>query len=253
MPQSRVPNISSSLRSAGDALPDGVPFAQEPRLLDRRRRQPDLHRAVRAEHRLRRGEAGLRGGELLAGSRSSLPVYFLGLWMRTIRWQYLLRPVKKVTTLRLYPVVIIGLMANNLLPARAGELARAYVLGERENISKTAASRHDRGRPPVRWRDARPAAAHRRRVRRRRHDFPGGLRQELNFAGLGIVMAVLFGIALAVLFYLALSTDRAPAAAPTRAPLRAGHASSPTSRACWTRSSRACRRSAARSTSRSPG
>jgi uncharacterized protein (TIRG00374 family) len=47
------------------------------------------------------------------------------------------RPVKRVTTLRLFPVVIIGLMANNLIPARAGELARAYVLGEREKISKT--------------------------------------------------------------------------------------------------------------------
>jgi len=68
---------------------------------------------------------------------ASLPVYYLALWVRTVRWQYLLRPVKKVSAIRLYPVVIIGLMANNLIPARAGELARAYVLGQREKISKT--------------------------------------------------------------------------------------------------------------------
>jgi uncharacterized protein (TIRG00374 family) len=36
-------------------------------------------------------------------------------------------------------------------------------------------------------------------------DFPVLFGRELNFAGLGIVMSVLFGIALAVLFYLALS------------------------------------------------
>ena len=53
----------------------------------------------------------------------SLPIYFAGLFVRTVRWQYLLRPVKRVSPLRLYPVVIIGLMANNVLPARAGSSA----------------------------------------------------------------------------------------------------------------------------------
>ena len=67
---------------------------------------------------------------------ASLPVYFAGIWVRTIRWQYLLRPIVRVSTARLYPVVIIGLMANNLIPARAGELVRAYILGEREKVSK---------------------------------------------------------------------------------------------------------------------
>jgi uncharacterized protein (TIRG00374 family) len=70
---------------------------------------------------------------------ASLPVYFAGIWVRTIRWQYLLRPVKWVRTTRLFPVVIIGLMANNLIPARIGELVRAFILGERERVSKAAA------------------------------------------------------------------------------------------------------------------
>ncbi|MEX1253099.1 MAG: lysylphosphatidylglycerol synthase transmembrane domain-containing protein [Dehalococcoidia bacterium] len=70
---------------------------------------------------------------------ASLPVYFAGIWVRTIRWQYLLRPVAPVKTSRLFPVVIIGLMANNLIPARVGELVRAFIIGERERVSKAAA------------------------------------------------------------------------------------------------------------------
>jgi uncharacterized protein (TIRG00374 family) len=60
---------------------------------------------------------------------ASLPVYFAGIWVR---------PVAKVSTSRLYPIVIVGLMANNLIPARMGELVRAYILGERERVSKAA-------------------------------------------------------------------------------------------------------------------
>ncbi len=136
---------------------------------------------------------------------ASMPVYFLGLWVRTIRWQYLLRPVKRVTALRLYPVVIIGLMANNLIPARAGELARAYVLGQREKISKTtslgtiAVDRIFDGVTLV------PMMLIVAAFAGRDASFPVGFGKSLNFAGLGVVMAVLFGIAIAVLFYMALS------------------------------------------------
>ena len=82
----------------------------------------------------------------------SLPVYFLGLWMRTIRWQYLLRPVKRISTIRLYPVVIIGLMANNLIPARVGE-------------QQDHPARPHRRRPPLRRRHTRADAVPRRRLR----------------------------------------------------------------------------------------
>ena len=37
------------------------------------------------------------------------------------------------------PVVVIGYMANNLLPMRLGELVRSYYVGEREGISKASA------------------------------------------------------------------------------------------------------------------
>lgn len=134
----------------------------------------------------------------------SLPIYFAGLFVRTVRWQYLLRPVKKVPVLRLYPVVIIGLMANNILPARAGELARAYVLGERENISKTtslgtiAVDRLFDGVTLI------PMMLIVAAFAGDKAHFPVAGR-ELNFAGLGVAMTLLFGVALGALFYLAFS------------------------------------------------
>ncbi|MBI4759245.1 MAG: flippase-like domain-containing protein [Chloroflexi bacterium] len=65
-------------------------------------------------------------------------VYFVGVWVRAVRWRYLLRPIKETSPSRLFPVVVIGYMANDILPVRMGELVRAYVLGEKERVSKTA-------------------------------------------------------------------------------------------------------------------
>ncbi len=70
---------------------------------------------------------------------ASIPVYFAGSWFRAWRWRYLLRPLGEMRTAALFPIVIIGFMVNNLIPARAGELARAYIVGERERVSKMAA------------------------------------------------------------------------------------------------------------------
>ena len=47
--------------------------------------------------------------------------------MRTFRWQLLLQPVKRADFAPLFSSNIIGFMANNLLPARLGELVRALV------------------------------------------------------------------------------------------------------------------------------
>jgi uncharacterized protein (TIRG00374 family) len=62
-------------------------------------------------------------------------VYFFGVWARTWRWDYLLRPVKHISLRRLFPVVVIGYMGNNIFPARAGEVIRAYLLRQREGVS----------------------------------------------------------------------------------------------------------------------
>ena len=62
-------------------------------------------------------------------------VYFFGVWVRTWRWDYLLRPVKQIPVRRLFPVVVIGYMGNNIFPVRAGEVIRAYLLRQREGVS----------------------------------------------------------------------------------------------------------------------
>ena len=69
----------------------------------------------------------------------AIAVYFGAVWFRALRWHVLLRPMKVVGVGRLYPVVVVGYMANNLLPFRIGELVRSYFLGQREGVSKTAA------------------------------------------------------------------------------------------------------------------
>jgi uncharacterized protein (TIRG00374 family) len=65
-------------------------------------------------------------------------VYFFGVWARTWRWHYLLRPILPVPLARLFPVVCIGYMGNNVYPARAGEVIRAYVLKKKERVSISA-------------------------------------------------------------------------------------------------------------------
>jgi len=65
-------------------------------------------------------------------------INLLSLWIRAVRWRYLLNPIKKVGLPELFKATAIGFMANNILPARIGELVRAYILGDREKISKTA-------------------------------------------------------------------------------------------------------------------
>ena len=65
-------------------------------------------------------------------------VYFIAVWARAWRWHYLLRPIKKISTVTMFPIVCIGYMGNNIYPARAGELLRAYVLKKHEGVQISA-------------------------------------------------------------------------------------------------------------------
>lgn len=65
-------------------------------------------------------------------------VYFGGVWARTWRWHYMLRPLKRVPLARLFPMVCIGYFGNNVYPARAGEVIRSYVLKRKEGIAISA-------------------------------------------------------------------------------------------------------------------
>jgi hypothetical protein len=65
-------------------------------------------------------------------------VYFVAVWARTWRWQVLMRHIREVPIARLFPVVVIGYMGNNVYPARAGEVLRSYVLKRREGVPISA-------------------------------------------------------------------------------------------------------------------
>jgi uncharacterized protein (TIRG00374 family) len=65
-------------------------------------------------------------------------VYFLGVWVRSWRWHYLLRPLKAISTLKMFPIVTIGYMGNNIYPARAGEILRAVILKRHEQVPISA-------------------------------------------------------------------------------------------------------------------
>ncbi|MCE5207768.1 MAG: flippase-like domain-containing protein [Chloroflexi bacterium] len=65
-------------------------------------------------------------------------IYFVGVWARSWRWHYLLRPIKKISTASMFPIVTIGYMGNNIYPARAGEVLRAVVLKRHEGVPVSA-------------------------------------------------------------------------------------------------------------------
>ena len=69
----------------------------------------------------------------------AVAVYFVSLYFRAFRWRFLLSPFDSIHTWRLYPVVLVGYMANNVLPVRLGELVRSYYLASRESVRGSTA------------------------------------------------------------------------------------------------------------------
>ena len=59
--------------------------------------------------------------------------------LRAVRWQYLLAPLGRVRFVNAFRATVIGFAASFLLPARAGEVIRPYVLARREHLSAPAA------------------------------------------------------------------------------------------------------------------
>jgi uncharacterized protein (TIRG00374 family) len=69
----------------------------------------------------------------------ALAVYFVGVWLRAVRWTVLLKPLNpEITSRAMMPTVIIGYMANNVLPLRAGELVRSYLVSKQYGVRKTS-------------------------------------------------------------------------------------------------------------------
>ena len=61
----------------------------------------------------------------------------IDLLMRALRWQRLVAPIGHVGYLAMLAYLLIGYLANNVLPARLGELVRSHYLGDREGLSRT--------------------------------------------------------------------------------------------------------------------
>jgi len=57
--------------------------------------------------------------------------------VKGIRWGILLMPFKGCRTMLVTKIALIGLMLNNILPGKIGELGRAYLLGNRKDIRKS--------------------------------------------------------------------------------------------------------------------
>src|SRR3954452_15244834 len=73
-------------------------------------------------------------GQALAYMRTINPVYLIPsfiliaaeILIRSAKWLVLLLPLKRCSYAKLSSATLIGIMANNVLPARAGEFVRAY-------------------------------------------------------------------------------------------------------------------------------
>lgn len=61
-------------------------------------------------------------------------LYLLGLWMRGVRCAWLVRPYRTISVKDGTQLVWIGYAANNILPARLGELVRSYALTRKEKL-----------------------------------------------------------------------------------------------------------------------
>lgn len=63
-----------------------------------------------------------------------LALLFSFYWLKTIRWKWLLAPVAALPTKELFPPVMIGFAANNILPAHLGELVRVFVANRKFRV-----------------------------------------------------------------------------------------------------------------------
>lgn len=60
------------------------------------------------------------------------------LLLRSMRWQALLQPLADIPLVRVTRYLLVGYLANNVLPARVGELVRGHYAGGREGVSRAS-------------------------------------------------------------------------------------------------------------------
>ena len=74
-------------------------------------------------------------GFLLVGWLCLLISYAVRVW----RWHVIVSPIARISPSALGQVYMAGLMSNNILPARMGEVVRAYLLGQTAQVSAASA------------------------------------------------------------------------------------------------------------------
>jgi len=72
--------------------------------------------------------------DLLLAILTTLAIYVF----RAVRWQAMLEPVGRARFVPAFRTTVIGFAANTLLPARAGEFLRPYLLARQEGLSATS-------------------------------------------------------------------------------------------------------------------
>jgi uncharacterized protein (TIRG00374 family) len=69
----------------------------------------------------------------------SIVPLLLFLVFRTFRWRLLFYPQRGLRYANLFAVTNIGYLVSNIFPARLGDVARAYLIGDTEKVSRTTA------------------------------------------------------------------------------------------------------------------
>lgn len=89
---------------------------------------------------------GVNAGELLQHVLAVNPLviipallaYFAGVWLRALRWRWLLSAIADVPPTRLFTLELIGFGVNNITPLRVGELLRAWLLSRSHGVRPAA-------------------------------------------------------------------------------------------------------------------
>ena len=93
--------------------------------------------AVLTVSRVDLGEVGAALGRVnFAVLLLAVPVVFVELGLRALRWQRLLQPLGPVALRRSVAYLAIGYFANSMLPARLGDVARALLAGRAFGIGR---------------------------------------------------------------------------------------------------------------------
>lgn len=68
----------------------------------------------------------------------SLIALFASLLVKSVRWRYLLAPLRWLPLGRLWAMIMIAYFSNQVLPSNTGDLVRNFVLGKREGMAQTS-------------------------------------------------------------------------------------------------------------------